>query len=373
MSAFDPVAFRRDLHAHPETGFALERTITKVTEVLKQGGLEVTRLGKSGIVASLRRGTDDNAIGFRADMDALPIDELNNFSYASKVAGKFHGCGHDGHTTMLIAAALELSQDSDLARTIHFIFQPDEENGNGANALISDGLFTQFPMQYIYGLHNFPTLDLGHFATQSGAFCAFEDNFIIKLVGTGGHSSMPNLGVDPLVLGSILVSQLQTIVSRNISALDHGVVSVTQFETDGSRNIIPSEVLIKGDCRGFNSTISQTIKERMEDLVKGVCASHGASYEFDYTTSFHPLVNDATSTENAASAAEQVGDINRHHGRVGFSEDFAAFLQHCPGAFILMGNGTEGSNARPLHNPSYDFNDDAIPYGVNYWKTLARQ
>lgn len=370
----DLIAFRHDLHRHPETGFDLTRTPEKIAEQLEKAGLEVARgVGKSGLVATLRRGPDETAIGFRADMDALPIHEATNLSYRSETQGKFHGCGHDGHSTMLLGAALELAQDPALNRTVHFIFQPDEENGNGAAAMIADGLFDRFPMAEIYGLHNMPGMALGHFATQPGPFCAFEDNFEIRIQGQGGHASMPEKGVDPIVVGAAIVQQLQTIVSRAISAKDHGVVSVTEFITDGARNILASNVSLRGDCRGFHQEVSDLIESRMRAIATGVSVAYGASAEVDYSTSFRPLVNDPQATETLSAAARKTGALNDAYGRVGFSEDFAEFLTHRPGAFVLMGNGTEGANAMPLHNPSYDFNDAAIPHGIAFWCRLARQ
>ncbi len=370
----DLSAFRRDLHAHPETGFDLRRTPDRIATELERAGLDVTRnVGRSGLVATLRRGTSGKAIGLRADMDALPIREMTNLPHRSQIDGQFHGCGHDGHSTMLLGAALQLADDPSFDGTVHFIFQPDEENGQGAAAMIADGLFERFPMDAIFGLHNMPGMALGTFATQAGPFCAFEDNFEIRITGQGGHASMPDKGIDPIVVGADIVLQLQSIVSRSLPPSAHGVVSVTEILTDGARNILPSNVTLRGDCRGFSSDVSATIARRMREIVQGVCTAHGATAEVDYATSFQPLVNDPHATETIAAAAGRVGQIDTAYGRVGFSEDFAAFLDHCPGAFILMGNGIDGHNGMPLHNPSYDFNDDAIAHGVAFWTTLARQ
>lgn len=369
----DLIALRHDLHRHPEVGFDLARTSETIAVILRDAGLQVTTgIGGTGVVATLERGSADTAIALRADMDALPINEATNLPYASFHDGKFHGCGHDGHSTMLVGAALALARDPDLTRTVHFIFQPDEETGHGAEAMISDGLFERFPISEVYGLHNFPGLPVGSFAIQNGPFCAFEDNFEIRVAGQGGHASMPEAGIDPLVVASGIVLQLQTIVSRSVSAADHAVVSVTEFVTDGARNILPSNVLLRGDCRGFRPEVSDVIKARMVEIAEGIASAQGASVEVDYTTSFQPLVNDPVATTKAANAAAQVGSVDTAFGRVGFSEDFAAFLQHRPGAFILMGNGTEGAHAMPLHNPGYDFNDAAIAPGVAYWVALAK-
>ncbi len=370
----DLIALRHDLHAHPETGFDLSRTSDILAQQLENAGLEVTRsIGGSGFVASLRRGPDNTAVGLRADMDALPITEANDFTYKSTNPGKFHGCGHDGHSTMLLGAALELATDPDLKRTVHFIFQPDEENGNGAKAMISDGLFERFPVQHMFGLHNLPGMPLGEFATQEGTFCAFEDNFEITITGKGGHASMPEKGIDPIIVAAAIVTQLQTIVSRNAPPSDHCVVSVTEFITDGARNILPSQVMLSGDCRGFSPAVSETIQTRIRAIVDGICAAHGALGEVTYSTSFRPLINASEATSIAVEAASHVGKVNASYGRVGFSEDFAEFAAHVPSAFVLMGNGTKGNHAQPLHNPSYDFNDDAIAIGVAWWVQLAKQ
>ena len=369
----DLSAFRQDLHRHPEVGFDLDRTPRLIAQQLEQAGLEVaTGVGRCGIVATLRRGSDQNAIGLRADMDALPIQEANSFDHRSTTDGLFHGCGHDGHSTMLLGAALRLAQDPSLDRTVHFIFQPDEENGNGAKAMIADGLFERFAMSAIFGLHNLPGMALGRFATQAGPFCAFEDNFEIHIQGLGGHASMPDKGVDSLVVGAATVMQLQGIVSRSLPPSEHAVVSVTEFLTDGARNILPSNVTLKGDCRGFSADVSADIQRRMREVVAGVAAAHGASAQVDYSTSFRPLVNEPAATQTLADAAARVGNVDREHGRMGFSEDFAEFLAHCPGAFVLMGNGIEGAHAMPLHNPGYDFNDEAIEHGIALWEQLAR-
>lgn len=373
MTAVDLTAFRRDLHRHPETGFDLSRTAGRIADTLEAAGLKVTRgVGGIGVVASLLRDKGGEAIGLRADMDALPIDEATNLPYASRHAGRFHGCGHDGHSAMLLGAALQLAADKDLRRTVHFIFQPDEEQGRGAQAMIDDGLFGRFPMAAIYGLHNMPGLPVGSFATQAGPFCAFEDNFEIRISGKGGHSSMPEAGVDALLVGAAITTGLQSIVSRNLAAGEHAVVSVTEFLTDGARNILASNATLRGDCRGFSPDVSHLIERRMGEIATGTAKAHGAEVSLEYSTSFQPLVNDAAATERAAAAAAQVGPVDAAYVKVGFSEDFAAFLAHCPGAFILTGNGTEGPNALPLHNPGYDFNDAALAPGIAYWVALAK-
>ena len=369
----DLAAFRHDLHAHPETGLNLPRTAAKVADVLEAAGLDVQRgIGTSGVVATLHRGPDDTALAFRADMDALPITEATGLPYASTTDGQFHGCGHDGHTTMLLGAALELAEDPALERTVHFLFQADEETGTGAQAMIDDGLFDRFPISAVYGLHNFPGTELGHLVTGPGPFCAFEDNFEIRVTGRGGHASMPEAGIDPLVVASAIVLQLQTIVSRSVSGSDHAVVSVTEFVTDGARNILPTCVTLSGDCRGYAPEVSVKIEERMRAIAHGVAAAHGAEVEVHYATSFRPLLNDPAATDRLVTAAQTCGTVDNTAGNFGFSEDFAAFLRHRPGAFALIGNGDSGPNGLPLHNPGYDFNDAALAHGMAIWRALSR-
>ncbi|TQV84383.1 amidohydrolase [Aliikangiella coralliicola] len=374
------IGFRKDLHQNPELAFDVNRTSTIIADRLEAAGLTVTRnIGKTGLVATLSQGSkstksNNRAVGFRADMDALPITEANQFSHRSTAQGKFHGCGHDGHSTMLLGAALQLIDDSDFEGTIHFIFQPDEENGTGADAMINDGLFEKFPMDAVYGLHNLPGLPVGHFAIQSGPFCSFEDNFEITIQGRGGHSSMPDKVIDPIVIGASIVMNLQSIVSRFVPASDHAVVSITDFQTDGARNILASNVTISGDCRGFDKATSVLIKTKMEQIISHTCAAFGAKFCFNYSTSFEPLVNHAEQSEICVKAAGNLPDatIDGNYGRVSFSEDFAKMLKQKPGAYILMGNGDTGEHySKPLHNPFYDFNDTALAYGINYWCSLA--
>lgn len=372
----DLIAFRQRLHRHPETGFEVAATAEAVAGQLQAAGLEVTTgVGNDGVVATLRRGRGRRAIGLRADMDALPIQESNAFDHCSAVAGKFHGCGHDGHTAMLLGAALHLTEHGAFDGAVHFIFQPDEENGRGALAMIDDGLFERFPMAAIYGLHNLPALPVGSFATRSGAMAAFEETFEIRIEGRGGHASAPERTVDPMVVGAEIILALQSIVSRALSPTDHGVVSVTEFVTDGARNIIPSTVAIRGDVRGYSNGVSATIERRMRDIVAGAAAAHGAAAMLSYTREFEPLINTGTEVERAARAARRVrgAAVDSSCGRFAFSEDFAQFLRHRPGCFMVMGNGTQGSHAASLHNPHYDFNDATLPVGVEYWVHLVNQ
>jgi amidohydrolase len=370
------VLFRKRLHQNPELAFDVGRTSKLIADELRDAGLDViTDVGRNGIVASLNKGSGVRPIGFRADMDALPITEANTFEHASISLGRFHGCGHDGHSTMLLGAAKLLALSNDCDREIHFIFQPDEENGNGALAMIEAGLFDRFEMDAIYGLHNLPGLAVGEFALNPGAFCAFEDNFEISILGKGGHSSMPEKVIDALVIGAKIVCDLQSIVSRTIAPSEHAVVSVTDFSTDGARNVIASQVSITGDCRGFEKHISESIRIRMEAIVRANCDAYGADYRFDYSTSFVPLINNPEHAAVCAKVANTLAGAtaDAEFGRVSFSEDFAQMLNCKPGAYILMGNGQGHENhGQPLHNPSYDFNDQALSFGVEYWCALAR-
>ncbi len=366
--------FRRQLHQHPETGFEVATTANAVVQRLEQAGLEVhAGVGGHGVVATLTRGSGIRAIGLRADLDALPITEANTFAHRSVVPGKFHGCGHDGHTAMLLGAAQALARRDDFEGRVHFVFQPNEENGLGAQAMIDDGLFQRFPMDAIYGLHNLPGLPVGQFATRAGVLTAFEELFEIRIEGRGGHASAPDRVIDPVVAGAELVLALQAIVSRSLSPRDHGVVSITEVLTDGARNIIPSQLTLKGDVRGYEDAVSDTIQRRMQELARGIAAAHRAAATISYRRDFEPAVNTPEAVDRAAAAVRRIpgARVNPDCPRVGFSEDFARFLKHRPGCFILMGNGTEGHHGATLHNPGYDFNDAALPVGVGYWTQLV--
>lgn len=379
MTAPDPAALRdlrRHLHAHPETAFDVERTATLVADRLEAAGLAVTRdVGGTGVVATLRRGRSDRSVGLRADLDALPINEANTFDHRSQHPGAFHGCGHDGHTSMLLGAAIGLADDADLDGTVNFVFQPDEENGRGAQAMIDDSLFDRFPMDTVYGMHNLPGLSVGRFATRAGPFTAYEERFEIEIHGRGGHASAPEQTIDPMVAGAQVVVALQSIVSRSLAPQDHGVVSVTEFVTDGATNIIPSTVTIRGDVRGYTEHVSQRIERRMLEIVDGTAAAHGATATVRYERAFEPTVNTVAEVEAVARAVADVdgSGIDTDHPPMGFSEDFGQFLQHRPGCFVLIGNGTEAPHGATLHNPGYDFNDAALPFGVAYWTSLVRQ
>jgi hippurate hydrolase len=370
--------WRRQLHAAPELGFDVGATAATVADRLQSFGLdEVHRgVGRTGVVGVLRRGTGPGAIALRADMDALPIQEANTFDHRSTVDGAFHGCGHDGHTVMLLGAAQALAAEGGFDGTVVFIFQPNEENGLGAQAMIDDGLFERFPVSAVYGMHNKPGLAVGSFATRVGPMMSSEDLFEIHIQGRGGHASMPEQHIDPVIVAAEIISALQTIVSRSVAATDIAVVSVTEVVTDGARNIVPSNVTIKGDCRTFAADVQRRIEERMRSLVDGICAAHGATATVDYRNEFVPLVNTANEVAATVAAATAVVGEDNIDGDCApwpASEDFARMLDVVPGCYVDIGNGTSGSCGSSLHNPNYDFNDDAIPIGVAYWCELVRQ
>ena len=373
----DMQGWRRDIHQYPELGFNEVRTAAKVAELLTEFGLEVhQQVGLTGVVGVLKRGTSDKAIGLRADMDALPIQEANDCDYRSVNDGVFHGCGHDGHTAMLLGAAQALSQSKDFDGTVYFIFQPSEEDGQGALAMIADGLFERFPMQAVYGLHNMPGWAAGHFAVRKGAIMTSEDIFEITIKGRGGHASMPEKTIDPVMVGAEVALALQTIVSRSISSRDWAVVSITEFITDGARNIIPSNVTIKGDCRALSPDVQATIARRMKEIVAGICASHGATGTVLYQNDFIPTINSDLETDAAVAAAQAVtghAGITEDCPTCGASEDFAQMLKRKPGCYMLLGNGHEGSCATSLHNPHYQLNEDILSRGCDYWQALVTQ
>ena len=369
--------WRQLLHSQPETGFDVHQTAAFVATQLKSFGLEVhTGIGQTGIVAKLSNGQSDQAIGLRADMDALQIQEMNAFDYRSKQDGKMHACGHDGHSTMLLGAAKHLAENRNFDGTIYFIFQPNEEHGLGAQAMIDDGLFERFPMQAVFGIHNMPGMEAGTLSMRSGPIMASEDNFVITIKGRGGHAALPHHSIDPLVIGAEIILSLQTIVSRTINPEQQAVVSVTEIDTDGAVNVIPSNVVIKGDCRCFGDEVRGQIESKMGQLVKGICSAHGAEHDFDYIRLFHSTINDEEQTKAAYKAAiTSVGEANVEYNckPLTTSEDFSSMLRVKAGCYIFIGNGIDSVGGCMLHNPNYDFNDDISATGVRYWSTLAEQ
>ena len=382
MSKRDPaleremIEWRHDLHRHPEFGFEENRTSDFIAGKLQGFGIEVVRnIGKTGLLGIIKRGDSGRSIGLRADMDALQIQEKNSFDYRSCHDGLMHACGHDGHSTMLLGAAKQLAQHGSFDGAAYFIFQPAEEHGKGALSMIDDGLFDRFQIDSVYGLHNLPGHAEGQFAIRPGSIMASETEFEFRLYGKGGHAAMAFMGVDTMLLGSQIVVALQSIVSRKLSALhEPAVVSVTEFITDGTVNVIPSQVTIKGDCRCFNNETLEKIRSAMEAIVSGLCISAGAKYEFDFVTSFPSTINHPLETAHAIRAAiDSLGEdaVNGNCDPFTISEDFANMLQKRPGCYGLLGNGGGTDGGCALHNPNYDFNDRILITGAAYWVQLV--
>ncbi|RWF49435.1 MAG: amidohydrolase [Mesorhizobium sp.] len=367
--------WRRDLHAHPEFGFEEKRTAAFVAAKLREFGLDdvAEGVGGTGVVGTLKRGSGNRAIALRADMDALRISEQSTAPYRSGNPGLMHACGHDGHTAMLLGAAKLLAGEGGFDGTVRFIFQPAEEWGKGALAMLDDGLMQRFPFDEVFGLHNMPGLPVGHFETRAGPVMSAEDIFEIVLKGLGGHAARPHSGQETLVAACALVTSLQTIVSRRLSPADIAVVSVTELITDGTRNALPGFARVLGDARSFRPEVSVEIERQMRIIAEGIAAAYNVAAEVNYTREFVPLRNDAELVDAAFAAATTVfepGNIAVAREPMTASEDFARFLDHVPGCFVFLGNG-EGS--APLHNSSYDFNDDGLLFGVDFHVAIARQ
>ena len=371
------VEWRQDLHMNPQIGFEEEYASKKVASLLKDFGLEVFEgIAKTGVVGVLKKGSANKSIGIRADMDALPIHETNTFSYKSKIQDRMHACGHDGHTTMLLGAAKHLAERGNFDGTVYFIFQPDEENCFGAKTMIEEGLFTKFAIDEVYAMHNIPGMEVGTFATKKGTITSSENLFEISFEGKGGHAALPHMTKDTITIGSQIISALQTIVSRKLDPVEKGVVSVTEFITDGKKNILPGNGLIKGDARALSDKSNEIIEKNMRQLVKGICNVHGIPYEVSYKTTCPVTFNESKQAESATKAAMTLLGKENSNGDCEprlFSEDFSILSAAKPGCFVLMGNGTSGSHARPLHASNYDFNDELLVIGSSYWAALAEQ
>ena len=371
------VEWRHDLHMHPQISFEEEYASNKVATLLKDFGVEVHQgIAKTGVVGVLKKGSSNKSIGIRADMDALPINEINTFSYKSKIENRMHACGHDGHTTMLLGAAKYLAEQGNFDGTIYFIFQPDEENTLGAKTMIDEGLFTNFSIDEVYGMHNIPGMELGTFGTRKGGITTSENLFEILIKGKGGHAALPHMSKDTITIGSQIILALQTIVSRKLDPVAAGVVSVTEFITDGKKNVLPGNGLIKGDARAFSQDTNTMIEKNMRQLVEGICSSFGVSAEVKYETTCPVTFNQAKQAEAATKAAITLLGEDKCNGDIDprpFSEDFSIMSENTPGCFVLMGNGTSGSYGRPLHSADYDFNDELLVRGSSYWVELAEQ
>ena len=368
--------WRHDIHAHPELGFEEERTSAFVAQKLAEFGCEVFRgIGKTGVVGRLRAGNSPRAIGLRADMDALPIEEATNLPYRSQNHGRMHACGHDGHTTMLLGAARYLAETRNFDGTVHLIFQPAEEGLGGGAAMVADGLFDRFPCDAIFGMHNRPGLAVGKFQIRTGPMMAGGAYFDIAVTGRGAHGARPESGIDPVVAASHIAIALQTIVSRNVRPIDTAVVSVTQVHAGEAYNVIPERAVMRGTVRCFSRETMTMIEYNMRRIATGVAGGFGATAELDFRPIFPPLVNDEIEARFIADvAAELVGDdnVNRAGGLVMASEDFSYMLEKRPGAYIQIGNG-DGEGGCEVHNPGYDFNDAALPLGASLFARLAEK
>ncbi len=374
----EAIEWRHHIHRYPELSTKEFKTAEFVANKLEEFGLEVHRgIGGTGVVGILKSGNSERSIGLRADMDALQIHEQNSFNYVSKNDGVMHACGHDGHTAMLLGAADVLADNKSFEGTVYFIFQPDEERGTGAKAMIADGLFTRRHMDAVYGMHNIPGVAKGKFVTRPGALMASESSFEIIIKATGGHAALPHMGTDPIIVGAQVVTALQTIVSRNLSAIDEtAVISVTNFETNGTVNVIPSKVTITGDTRSFTDSTLHKIEKAIERVVKGQCISAGVVYGYHFNNSYLSTINTLEETIHAVKAAQKVVGIDNVNGnceRYTISEDFSFMLREVDGCYILIGNGEGECGGTALHNPLYDFNDDILSIGIDYWVTLVNE
>jgi hippurate hydrolase len=370
--------WRRDLHRIPETAFEEHATATYVADVLETLGFEVSRgVGGTGVVGSLTRGASTRSVGLRADMDALPIAEVEGRTHGSTHPGRMHACGHDGHMAMVLGAAATAAADVTLDGTVRVIFQPAEEPGRGAQAMIDDGLLERFPLDALHGLHNLPGIPTGHLHTRAGGIMASEDNFTIVITGRGGHAARPDAVIDPLVVGAEIVLALQTVVARTIDPLTPVVLSCTEFHTDGARNAIPGTVSITGDTRSFDPTAQTLLERRIREISVGIAAAHGATAYVTYTHEFAPTSNDPERAGLAARAAATALGKDRVDGNclpIMPSEDFGVFARHIPSCFSFVGNGTDDdAGGTPLHSRTYDFNDDALTAGVAFYTEVLRQ
>ena len=368
--------WRRDIHAHPELGFQEARTANIVAERLQALGLEVTRgVGKTGVVGTLRAGSSRRALGLRADMDALPIAEANTFAHRSQHANVMHACGHDGHTAMLLGAAHHLARTKRFDGVVHFIFQPAEEGLGGAKAMIDDGLFQRFPCEAIFGMHNRPSLAVGHFAVRAGPMMAGGAFFDIHVTGKGAHGARPETGVDAALVAAQIAVSLQSVVARNVAPVDTAVLSVTQIHAGDAYNVIPQTARLGGTARAFSRDVMALLESSMRRIAEGTAAAYGAHAELDFRFLFAPTVNDAAEAEFAATICDElVGAerVERDPALIMGSEDFSAMLEVVPGCYLNIGNGG-GEGSCEVHNPAYDFNDDALPLGAAFFARLVER
>ncbi|MRX10447.1 amidohydrolase [Pseudoduganella sp. FT25W] len=373
---------RRDLHAHPELCYEEQRTSDVVAAKLTEWGIPVIRgLGITGVVGVIKNGTSRRAIGLRADMDALPMQEVNTFAHASRHPGKMHACGHDGHTAMLLGAAKHLAENRNFDGTVYLVFQPAEEGGAGAKRMIEDGLFEQCPMDAIYGMHNWPGIPSGHMSVAPGPLMASSNEFYLTVKGKGGHAAQPHKCIDPVLIGVQIAQSWQTIVSRRTSPLDTAVLSLTQFHAGTATNVIPDEAKLAGTVRTLSGTVLDMIEKQMEQIAVNTAAAFGAEVEFKFRRNYPPLINHPEATRFAVEVMKTVVGADKVDDQVEPSmaaEDFAYFLQAKPGCYIFIGNGEgdhrdggHGLGPCVLHNGSYDFNDNLLPVGASFWVKLV--
>lgn len=392
MKLIDPIVqfhteiqqIRRDIHQHPELSYEEYRTSEVVAEKLKEWGIPVVRgLGGTGVVGIIKNGTSSRAIGLRADMDALPLQEINHFEHASKHNGRMHACGHDGHTAMLLGAAHYLSKHKNFDGTVYLIFQPAEEGGAGAKRMIDDGLFTQCPMDAVFGMHNWPGAAVGTFGVTAGAMMASANEFHVVIKGKGAHAAQPHKGIDPIMIAVQIAQSWQTIVSRNASPLESAVLSITQIHSGSATNVIPDEAKLIGTVRAFSTEMIDLIERRMQTIAEHTVAAFDAQLEFEFQRNYPPLINHVQETVFASEVMRSiVGDenVNAQIEPTMGAEDFAFMLLNKPGCYVFIGNGEgahrdvgHGLGPCNLHNPSYDFNDNLLPIGATYWVRLAEK
>ena len=374
-------AVRRDIHAHPELCFEERRTADVIAARLAAWGIPVHRgLGGTGVVGIVKSGDSARAVGLRADIDALPMTEHNTFAHASTVAGRMHACGHDGHISMLLAAAWHLSRHRDFDGTVYLIFQPAEEGGGGAREMIKDGLFERFPMEAVFGMHNWPGMAVGKFAVSSGPVMASSNEFRVTIHGRGSHAALPHNGIDPVPVACQMVQAYQIIISRNKKPVDAGVISVTMIHAGEATNVVPDSATLQGTVRTFTSDTLDLIERRMREISEHTASAFGATCEFAFHRNYPPTTNHAAETAFAREVMQGIVGSNNvvaQEPTMG-AEDFAYMLQEKPGAYCFIGNGDgahraagHGEGPCLLHNPNYDFNDELIPLGATYWVRLA--
>ena len=369
-------SWRRDIHAHPELAFNEHRTSQFVIDQLFQAGIEVfTGIGKTGVLGRLKVGTSNRSIGLRADLDALPMQENNEFAHRSGVDGVFHGCGHDGHTIMLLGAALQLAKQRNFDGTVYFIFQPAEEGMGGADAMIEDGLFDDHQMDFVFGMHNWPGMPVGEIGVRVGPMMAAFEKFDVTIQGIGGHGAMPHLCVDPIPVAAQIIQALQTVVSRTVDPMKSAVLSITQVHAGDAYNVIPESTTLSGAIRFLDKNVGQQIMTRMKKIVSATAEAAGASADLIFQPLGYPaLVNDSSATDLAVKSACAVlgqDKVDSNIEPVLASEDFASMLEQRPGCYVFIGNGVDSEGGCMVHHPEYDFNDDVIPVGASYWVRLT--